>query len=135
MLPRKSVLWVLQNGAVVWNGIIANWQHTTVLDGTLPLSCSTMESFLAKRVINTTLTYTNADIFDIARGLVGYALGKSPNGGMANLTFSGATSGIPTRLPSTAASGRPWRTPSTPWSPRTRSSTASGPTRTRPATS
>lgn len=94
VLPRRSILWVLQNGAVVWNGIIWDWQHTTVLDGTLPLSCSTMESFLGKRVINTTLTYTNADIFDVARGLVGYALGKSPNGGIANLTFSGATSGI-----------------------------------------
>jgi hypothetical protein len=92
--PRKSVLWVLQEGAVIWSGIIWDWQHTTVLDGTLPLSCSTMESFLGVRVINTTLIYTAMDVFDMARGLVGYALGKSPGGLIANLTFSGAESGI-----------------------------------------
>ena len=88
------MLWVLQEGAVVWAGIVWDWQHQSAIDGTLPLNCATLDSILAKRVINTTLTYNDADIFDVARNLVGYALGKTPNGILANLTFSGGESGI-----------------------------------------
>ena len=94
VLARKAVLWVLQDGAVVWNGLVLDWQHQSILDGTLPLNCADLSYVLSKRVINTTLTYTNEDIFDIARNLVGYALGKTPNGIIANLTFSGGESGI-----------------------------------------
>lgn len=91
---RKAVLWVLQDGAVIWNGLVLDWQHQSILDGTLPLNCADLSCILSRRIINTTLTYTNEDIFDVARNLVGYALGKSPNGSIANLTFSGAESGI-----------------------------------------
>ena len=94
VLARKAVLWVLQDGAVVWNGLVLDWQHQSILDGTLPLNCADLSYILSKRVINTTLTYTSEDIFDIARNLVGYALGKSPNGIIANLTFSGGQCGI-----------------------------------------
>lgn len=91
---RKAVLWVLQEGAVIWNGLVTDWQHQSILDGTLPLNCADLSFILSKRIINTTLTYTSADIFDVARNLVGYALGKTPNGIIANLTFSGGESGI-----------------------------------------
>lgn len=92
--PRKSVLWVLQEGAVVWNGPIMDWQHQSILDGTLPLNCVTLDGQLSKRVVNTTQTYTGMDIFDMARTLVGYALGKTPNGLLGNLTFAGGKCGI-----------------------------------------
>ena len=92
--PRKAVLWVLQEGAVIWNGQILDWQHQSIIDGTLPLNCADMSNFLSQRIINTTLTYTDEDIFDVARNLVGYALGKSPGGIVANMTFSGGESGI-----------------------------------------
>ena len=92
--PRKAVLWVLQDGAVIWNGLVTDWQHQSILDGTLPLNCADLSFILSKRIINTTLTFTNEDIFDVARALVGYALGKTPNGIIANLTFSGGESGI-----------------------------------------
>jgi hypothetical protein len=94
VLARQAVLWVLQDGAVIWNGLCLDWQHQSILDGTLPLNCADLSYIFSRRVINTTLTYTNEDIFDIARNLVGYGLGKSPNGGIANLTFSGGESGI-----------------------------------------
>ena len=91
---RKAVLWVLQEGAVIWNGLVLDWQHQSILDGTLPLNCASLDCILARRIINTTLTYTDEDVFDVARNLVGYALGKTPNGIIANLTFSGGESGI-----------------------------------------
>lgn len=91
---RRAVLWVLQDGAVIWNGLVTDWQHQSILDGTLPLNCATLDFILSKRIVNTTLTYTATDVFDMARGLVGYALGKTPNGIVANLTFSGGESGI-----------------------------------------
>ena len=91
---RKAVLWVLQEGAVIWNGLVLDWQHQSILDGTLPLNCADLSFIMSKRIINTTLTYTSEDIFDVARNLVGYALGKSPNGQIANLTFSGGQTGI-----------------------------------------
>lgn len=92
--PRKSVLWVLQQDAVVWNGIIWDWAHQSILDGTLPLNCASMESILSKRVINTTISFAGTDIFDMARQLVGYALGKTPNGLVAGLTYSAGECGI-----------------------------------------
>jgi hypothetical protein len=92
--PRKSVLWVLQDGAVIWSGQVLDWPHQSILDGTLPLNCADLSNLMSQRIINTTLTYTSEDVFDVARGLIGYALGKSPNGGAANLTFSGGESGI-----------------------------------------
>jgi hypothetical protein len=90
---RKTVLWVMQAGAMVWNGIIWDWQHSSILDGTLPLGCATIDSLLSRRIINTTISVTG-DVFDIARAIVGYALGKTPNGTIAGLTFSPGSSGI-----------------------------------------
>ena len=92
--PRMAVLWVLQEGAVIWSGQILDWQHQSILDGTLPLNCADLSNLMSQRIINTTLTYTDEDIFDVARNLIGYALGKSPNGIVANVTFSGGESGI-----------------------------------------
>ncbi len=90
---RKAVLWVMQQGAVVWNGIIWDWQHSSILDGTLPLGCATLDSILSRRIINTTISVAG-DVFDIARAVVGYGLGKTPNGTVAGLTFSPGESGI-----------------------------------------
>jgi hypothetical protein len=92
--PRKSVLWIAQDGAWVWNGVIWDWNHMSILDGTLPLSAATLESVLAHRLITDTLTFTDADIFDIFRALIAYAAGKTPNGQIAGLTYSPARAGI-----------------------------------------
>lgn len=93
---RAAHLWVLQQNAVVWGGRVLDWQHQSILDGTLPLNCADISQMFGGpgRIINTTLTFTNEDVFDVARALIGYGLGKTPNGTIANLTFSGAMSGI-----------------------------------------
>jgi hypothetical protein len=92
--PRKSVLWVFQDDALIWNGCIFDWNHQSVLDGTLPLGVSSMESVMAHRVIDTTFTYTNMDIFDMFRNLVQYAVSKTPNGQIAGLTYTPGYCGI-----------------------------------------
>ena len=48
VLARKAVLWVLQDGAVVWNGLVLDWQHQSILDGTLPLNCADLSFVLGK---------------------------------------------------------------------------------------
>jgi len=92
--PRKAVLWVLQDGVPIWNGILWDWVPTTVLQQQLPIQASTMESLLGKRIIDTDLVFTSADIFDMARGIIRFAFSKSPNGQVAGITYSAALSGI-----------------------------------------
>ena len=41
---RASVLWCLQDEVPVWNGIVWDWPHMSVLDGTMPFSASTIDS-------------------------------------------------------------------------------------------
>lgn len=92
--PRKSVLWCLQDGAIIWNGVIFDWNHQSILDGTLPLGCATLESVMAHRVIDNTFTYTDMDIFDMFRNLVEYAITKTPNGYIPGLNYMSGESGI-----------------------------------------
>jgi hypothetical protein len=92
--PRKAVLWVLQDGTPIWNGILWDWTPTTILQNQVPIQAATLESLLQKRLISTTLTYTSADVFDMARGIIQYAFSKTPNGQVAGITYTTAQSGI-----------------------------------------
>lgn len=95
VMPRISVLWIFQDDAVVWAGIIWDWNHQSIASGVLPLGCSTMESILSHRVQNKTVTYTNDDIFNMFRDLCQtYAFAKLPNGQVAGLTYSENMSGV-----------------------------------------
>jgi hypothetical protein len=95
VMPRRSVLWIFQDDAVVWNGIIWDWNHQSIASGVLPLGCSTLESLMAHRVQNKTVTYAAEDIFDMFRDLMQtYALAKLPNGQIAGLTYSENESGV-----------------------------------------
>src|ERR1019366_4716247 len=96
--PEKSVLWCFQDSVPVWCGIIWDWTHMSVLDNTLPLTCSTVESLFQKRLITDDLTFTNADIFDVFRGLAAYALGKNAAAGVAGFTMGSNESGITTTI-------------------------------------
>jgi hypothetical protein len=53
-----------------------------------------MESVLAHRLVSKTFAFVNADIFDMARTLIRYAFGKTPNGQVAGITYSSGQSGI-----------------------------------------
>ncbi len=68
--PRRTVLWVSQDGFPVWGGIVWDWPHTSALDCTLPIRASTLESLFDHREIRADLAFTDADAFDIARTLV-----------------------------------------------------------------
>lgn len=95
VMPRKSVLWILQDDAVIWGGPVWDWNHQSIASGVLPLGCSTFESILSRRVQNKTVTYTNDDIFNMFRDLMQtYALAKLPNGQIAGLTYSENRSGV-----------------------------------------
>lgn len=92
--PRKAVLWVLQDGVPVWNGQLPDWIPQSALQQQMQVQASTLESVLAKRIIETDLVFTSADVFDMARGIIQYAFSKSPNGQVAGITYSAAGSGI-----------------------------------------
>lgn len=92
--PEKSMLWVFQDAAPAWAGIIWDHPHQSILDNTLPLAASTPESLFSKRQISDTLVFTDADIFDIFRALAQYALAKTPNGQMAGLTMGTNQAGV-----------------------------------------
>jgi hypothetical protein len=92
--PRKAVLWVLQDGVPIWNGILWDWVPTTILQQQLPFQGATMESILSDRIIDTDLVFTDADVFTMARGIIQFAFSKTPNGQVAGITYSSAMSGI-----------------------------------------
>jgi hypothetical protein len=92
--PRKAVLWVLQDGTPVWNGILSDQVPTTILQNQVPVQASTMEWILSKRIIDSDLVYTNADVFDMARGIIQFAFSKTPNGQVAGITYTAGESGI-----------------------------------------
>ena len=92
--PRKAVLWVLQDGVPIWSGVLYDWVPTTILQQQLPIQGATMESILSRRIIDTDLVYTSADVFDMARGICQFAFSKTPNGQVAGITYSSAESGI-----------------------------------------
>jgi hypothetical protein len=94
MEPEKSVLWIFQDTAPAWCGIIWDWPHQSILDNTLPVSASTPESLFQRREIRDDLVFTGADIFDIFRSLCTYALSKEPNGQMAGFTMGSNQAGI-----------------------------------------
>jgi len=92
--PRKAVLWVLQNGTPVWNGILPDWVPNSVLGQQLPVQASTLEFVLSKRIIDTDLVFTAMDPFDMARAITRFAFSKSPNGQVAGITYSAGQSGL-----------------------------------------
>ena len=80
LTPRKAHLWVLQDGVPIWDGIQFDWIPQSVLQQQLQIQASTTDSILAHRIIDTDLTFTNTDVFDMARGIIEFALTKSPPG-------------------------------------------------------
>ncbi len=92
--PRKAVLWCLQDGVPIWAGILWDWVPTTILQNQVPVQASTMEFLLGKRIIDTDLVFTGADVFDMARGVVQFAFSKTPAGQVAGVTYAAGESGI-----------------------------------------
>ncbi len=96
LIPDQTFLWMLQDGYPIWCGIFADSSHSSIRDHRYPVTAYTPESILAARQIRTALVYTDADIFDIAGGLVGYAFSpdRGPNAALAGLVLSTVESGV-----------------------------------------
>lgn len=92
--PRKAQLFALQDGVPVWGGILWGWPATTILQQQNPVQGATLDFLMGRRVIEQDLVFTNADVFDMARGIVQYACGKGPGYQVAGLTYTTAMSGI-----------------------------------------
>lgn len=91
--PRRSVLWVYQDARPIWNGIVWDWVPQSELDGLLPINAATLESLFSKRLIEEDFDFAGTDAFDIFRTLLAYAVGKQPNGQVANLLVPSGQSG------------------------------------------
>lgn len=101
--PRRSVLWASQDGSPIWAGIVWDWPHSSILDGTVPITASTPETLFSHREIRDNLTYTSEDVYDIFRALLDYALSKTPNGAFAGMTAASVTAGTTQTLTYAAA--------------------------------
>lgn len=73
---QRAVLWVLQNGYPVWNGVVWDQPDMTRAQGSMPVTAQTMDSFLSRRVISSTLNYQLVDLFTVAADLIQYATTK-----------------------------------------------------------
>jgi hypothetical protein len=100
--PRRSMLWMLQDGYPIWGGVIWDTPHQDVLTNQLPIRASTPESLIAKRLIPSAGTFTG-DVYDILRALFAYATGQlipqfpstiGRNAQIAGLSMQQASSGI-----------------------------------------
>lgn len=106
LTPRRSMLWMLQDGFPIWGGIVWDTAHQDVLQNRLPITAKTPESLLAGRLIPSAGAFSG-DVFDIFRQLVGYGLGQlipqfaqviGPNAGIANLSFEQQQAGFSDEL-------------------------------------
>lgn len=89
--PRKSLLWVMQDGYPVWAGVVWDWDHQSAASNELTIVAKEIGSLFQRREVRADQSWT-ADQFDVIRNLVNYATGKT-NGGVAQLVHSTNTSG------------------------------------------
>ena len=91
--PRRTMLWVAQDGQPIWAGILWDTPHTSAVANQLPIKAEEIEGLFSHREIRTNQNFANVDEFAVVQGLLNYALGKT-NGGVANLIIGTKTSGI-----------------------------------------
>ncbi|MGW7270807.1 hypothetical protein ACWGH5_09830 [Streptomyces sp. NPDC054864] len=75
VVPGRTAVWVERGSDIWWGGIV--WTMTPSVDDrggvSVDIQAATFDSYLDRRVVFTTQTYTQVDQLAIARGLVGYA--------------------------------------------------------------
>jgi hypothetical protein len=75
--PRRSVLWVLQDGYPVWAGVVWDWPDTSRSQGVLPISAQTLDTVWSHRNITDTIEYQAVDLGTAFLDLVSYGLTKN----------------------------------------------------------
>lgn len=91
--PRRTLLWVTQDGYPVWAGVLWDWDHQSAASNELPIIAKEIGSLFQRRELRTDQSWTD-DQFNIIRNLVNYATGKA-SGGVAQLVQSTNTFGAP----------------------------------------
>lgn len=97
LIPGQSMLWILQDGYPVWCGAVLDSPHQSIKTHQYPVTAYTVEQILQTRLVRGALSYTNTDVFDIARSLVAYAVansGQIVNAQIAGLVLGSGESGI-----------------------------------------
>src|SRR6202023_2477999 len=61
----------------VWCGVVWDWPHMSLQDGTLPISAQTIDSVFSHRLIMATIEYPEVDIFQAFIALVNYGASLS----------------------------------------------------------
>lgn len=90
--PRRTMLWVAQDGQPIWGGILWDTPHTSAVANQLPIKAEELRGLFSRREIRANQNFNTVDQFAIVQALFNYALGKA-NGGVANLVIGAATSG------------------------------------------
>jgi hypothetical protein len=73
---RCRVLVVIEDGRVVWDGWIIK-RRPSNSGASAEINAETLEGWLGRQEIQTDLTFTGADTFDIVRSLVSYVAGQA----------------------------------------------------------
>lgn len=97
LIPGQTMLWVLQSGYPIWCGPLMDSPHTSILTHQYPITAYTPEAILQWRLIQTALTYTGMDVFDILRAIITYGTtggAEAPNAGIAGLVLGALESGF-----------------------------------------
>ena len=90
--PAKTLLWVERDGALVFGGIV--WTSSADLrSGVITINAHGFHSYLRRRLIRSTQTFSAVDQWDIARQLVDYAEGETDSLGVIT-TPQTANSGV-----------------------------------------
>lgn len=91
--PRKTLLWVLQDGYPVWAGVVWDWPVASVKSNQLPILANELGSLFQRRQVRADQVYTGVDQFNIIRNLINYATGKT-GGGVAQLVMTSNVAGV-----------------------------------------
>lgn len=91
--PRRTLLWVLQDGYPVWAGVLWDWPVQSVASNVLQIEADELGSLFLRREIRTLLQYPSTDLYDVIRGLINYATGKT-GGAVAQLVHTTNTAGV-----------------------------------------
>lgn len=91
LTPGTTAVWFERDGVLLFGGIV--WAVSADIAGnTMTVTGEGPHSYLRRRAIRSTLTYTTTDQLDIARGLIDHAQGTT--NGTIGITYDTADSGV-----------------------------------------
>jgi hypothetical protein len=77
IVAGKTLLWVLDDTAPLWAGVIWEWNQESALDSTFQLTAESLTSIFDRRVISESQSWTNSQPYVVFEDIVDYALNKT----------------------------------------------------------